>query len=412
MDCIRPATFLLPTGIDLTKWACIACDQHSANADYWNHQYAQVADAPSTLHLILPEVFLGEDEATLAARMANISNQMKRYLDSSLLQKYRDCAVYLERTTSVGKLRKSLIVEVDLESYSYTHPETARIRPSEATVPERIPPRLKVRRGAALETSHVQLLFDDPENTVFDLISKAEDSLPQLYDFALPAGGGHVKGFALVGHTALWQKILTAFDHLQAPQKYGYDFLVGDGNHSLATAKAYWQELKAGGAPASHPARYALVELINLHDPGLEFEPIHRLLQGVSWTEFIQFARSNLAKKTGEIATATALGQGTQAELRIPCQDDLPLNVLQEVLDLYLKEFHPDNPQCLEYIHGADELRRLAQLPGNVGILVPALPRQVLFPYVAQHGATARKTFSLGHAADKRYYLEVRDIRG
>lgn len=415
MDCIRPATFLLPAGINLTKWACIACDQHSANPGYWHQREAEVGTAPSTLRLILPEVFLTEPEEKLRERLGNIQQTMRDYLESGLLEKYRDHAVFLQRTTSTGDLRKSLIVEVDLEAYSFTHPESARIRPSEATVPERIPPRLRVRQGASLETSHVQLLFDDPQDRVFKLLESQGESFAELYDFDLPAGGGHVRGLAVPGHTSLWQEILQAFDTLDAPTKFGYDFLVGDGNHSLATAKAYWERLKAGGASPTHPARFTLVELINIHDPGLEFEPIHRLLQGIDPENFRSFLGEKLRAlpESHQVALAQIISENETEEIRIPHGDDLPLNVLQSILDEYISRFHPDDPECLEYIHGDDEVRRLcAEDPRNLGILVPALPRSVLFPYVAAHGSTARKTFSLGHAADKRYYLEVRDIRG
>lgn len=415
MDCIRPATFLLPRGVDLGKWACIACDQHSANPTYWDERTSEVGKSPSTLKLILPEVFLSETDKLIESRLHAIQSTMDEYLSSGLLEKYRDQAVFLQRTTSTGDLRNSLIVEVDLEAYSYTHPETARIRPSEATVPERIPPRLRVRRGAALETSHVQLLFDDPSDSVFRLLESQEDSFGELYDFELPAGGGHVRGLAVPGATTLWQEVLDAFSALKAPTEYGYDFLVGDGNHSLATAKAYWEELKSAGAGPEHPARFTLVELINIHDPGLEFEPIHRLLQGVDSKHFLDFLTGKLNElpQSGPVALAQIICGEQNHQLEIHHGDDLPLNVLQAILDEYIGRFHPDNPQCLEYIHGEDEVRRMCRShPEDVGILVPALPRSVLFPYVATHGATARKTFSLGHAADKRYYLELRDIRG
>lgn len=417
---IKPIEFLLPSKADFPKWAVIACDQHSANPDYWNELSSFISDSPSTLNCIFPEVYLTENTEAVTNRIAKVQNKMRDYLDSGLFQTYGPGGIYLERQTSVGKIRKALILGVDLEQYSFTDLTHALVQPSEATVSERIPPRLAVRRGATLECSHVQLLFHDPKNLVFaQLDSSTLTQLPQLYNFELNTGGGQVRGWYLEANSALWESIYQSLSRTVTDTGLGYEFLVGDGNHSLATAKQYWEELKAAGASAEHPARYALVELINIFDEGLDFEPIHRLLSHSQLTDFLAHLerQPNLrlsdtpSPDTPGQTTVTLISGNTQKFIQITHENDLAINVLQGILDEYLRLYHSEHPEYLEYIHDEPELRRLAAQPGEIGILAPRLAREMLFPYVAQYGPTARKTFSLGHAADKRYYLELRNLQ-
>lgn len=417
---IKPIEFLLPKETDFTKWAVIACDQHSANPDYWSKLTTAVNDSPSTLNCIFPEVYLTESAEDITARIAKIQKQMHEYLDSELFQSYGPGVIYLERQTSVGKIRKALILCVDLEQYSFTDLANAAVQPSEATVPERIPPRLAVRRGAALECSHVQLLFHDPKHLVFNHFdTETLANLTQLYDFALNFGGGHARGWYLAADSTLWESLYQSLSKVVNAANFGYEFLVGDGNHSLATAKRYWEELKANGIAAEHPARYALVELINIFDEGLDFEPIHRLLSHSEITNFLDFLNNqkniNLIDiplpNTDTKTTVELISGDTQKFIQITHGKDLAINILQSILDEYLRQYHPKHPEFLEYIHDEPELRRLAKKPGEIGILAPKLGRESLFPYVAKNGPTARKTFSLGHAADKRYYLELRNLQ-
>lgn len=413
----QPAEILLPDfqKTDGTRWAVVACDQYTSDADYWKKAAEFVGDAPSTLRLMLPEIYLGKNDA---ARIESIHAEMRKALQT-VLQKHPNCMIYLERRLEGGKLRRGLIGKVDLEAYDYNKGSASLIRATEGTVLERIPPRVAVRRGAPLEMPHVLLLIDDPKKTVIEPL--AEGLTEKLYDFDLMAGGGHVTGFALSQKEQ--ERAISALAALITPEamkeKYGGAdlapllFAVGDGNHSLASAKAYYEEIKAkiGSAALSHPARYALCEVNNLHDDDLEFEPIYRVVFGTDPKDLIDSFRAAVAKLNGKAkpqqVTLLCGGKEETVEIAAP-EKQLPVGTVQLFLDEYLKK-HPG--VRVDYIHGTDTVRRLvAEGNGNVGFLFAGMEKDELFRTVIYDGALPRKTFSMGRAQDKRFYLECRRI--
>lgn len=407
---ISTARFLLPVSADLSKWSVIACDQHSANPEYWARVAQRVKNSPSTLNFIYPEAYLDESPSAKVTRIQKIHTQMQNFKDSGAYREVEG-AIFIIRKTSTGRKRYSLLLKLDLESYSFTNYSGAQVRASEATVPERIPPRLQVKRGANFDLSHVQLLFDDPDNKIITLLQENLNSFTPLYDFDLMLGGGHLQGHLVHSQHPLLNTVMGKLEQLRQLHGTDFDFLVGDGNHSLACAKVYWEELKAAGAAADHPARYMAVELINIHDEGLEFEPIHRLLAHTDLSLFADYVSryQNENPVSGTTTTMMATNGNTQRTLHIQHGNNLAVNRLQEILDAYIQEYHPEHPEYLEYIHDESELFRMAK-DNTIGIIVTGLKRAELFPYVYKNGPTARKTFSLGHAADKRYYVELRDI--
>ena len=396
---LYPADILMPdfTATSGKLWSVVACDQYTVEDE--------VGSLPSTLRLMLPEVYLGEADARVPA----IHAAMRDYIDRGILKMHRRRAVWLERTQSDGRLRRGLVAAVDLEEYDFSADSASLIRPTERTVAERIPPRIGVRRGAALEMPHVMLLIDDPADSVLWRFSgRSADA----YDFDLMEGGGHVRG-GFVGATEM-QDVNAALDELLAG-KTGSDapilFAVGDGNHSLATAKTVWEEYKAVGAPADHPARYALCEVVNLHDPALEFEPIYRLAFGCDTGALIAGFRDHAERLCGCEAAqtfriVTAEGEET-VTVRHP-EKTLSVATLQDYLDSYAAA----HPLELDYIHGESTVVSLAAAPGKVGFLFDGMRKNELFRAVERSGALPRKTFSMGHAADKRFYLECRRIDG
>ena len=413
----QSADILLPDfkKTDGTRWAVVACDQYTSDAGYWKTAENFVGDAPSTLRLMLPEIYLGKDDA---ARTEKIHAEMKTALQT-VLQKHSDCMIYLERYLEGGKVRRGLIGKIDLETYDYNKGSTSLIRATEGTVLERIPPRVAVRRGAPLEMPHVLLLIDDPERTVIEPLSGK--TAEKLYDFDLMAGGGHVCGFAL--SKAEQERAVCALAGLISPEvmkkKYGNAdlapllFAVGDGNHSLASAKAYYEEIKAklGAAALNHPARYALCEVNNLHDDDLEFEPIYRVVFGADPKDLTDSFRAAVSKLTGAAKpqSVTILCGNKEETIEIPTPEkQLPVGTVQVFLDEYLAS-HPG--VRVDYIHGTDAVRRLvAENDGNVGFLFAGMEKDQLFRTVMFDGALPRKTFSMGRAQDKRFYLECRKI--
>lgn len=404
---LYPADILMPdfTATSGKLWSVVACDQYTAEPEYWRRVEDEVGSLPSTLRLMLPEVYLGEADARVPA----IHAAMRDYIDRGILKIHRRRAVWLERTQSDGRVRRGLVAAVDLEEYDFSADSASLIRPTERTVAERIPPRIGVRRGAALEMPHVMLLIDDPADSVLWRFSgRSADA----YDFDLMEGGGHVRG-GFVGATEM-QDVNAALDELLAG-KTGSDapilFAVGDGNHSLATAKTVWEEYKAVGAPADHPARYALCEVVNLHDPALEFEPIYRLAFGCDTGALIAGFRDHAERLCGCEAAqtfriVTAEGEET-VTVRHP-EKTLSVATLQDYLDSYAAA----HPLELDYIHGESTVVSLAAAPGKVGFLFDGMRKNELFRAVERSGALPRKTFSMGHAADKRFYLECRRIDG
>lgn len=411
------ADILLPSFEKMNgeTWAVVACDQFTSEPEYWEKAEAIVKDEPSALRLILPEVYLAETEA----RVPLINQTMRTYL-SEVLTEHKDCMIYLERTQSDGKVRRGLIGKIDLEEYDYKKGATSMVRATEGTVAERIPPRVAIRRDAELELPHVMVLIDDEEKNVIEPLAERKGELRVAYDFDLMLGGGHVSGWFL--EACDQERVEAALAELADPKKacerYGVDaaplvFAVGDGNHSLASAKAAYEEVKAtlGEEAKSHPARYALVELVNLHDEALVFEPIYRVLFGVSPSEVMRELATYATALAGEADEQRILCVGAFEDREIMVKhpvSQLTVGTLGEFIDGYLAS-HKD--ASVDYIHGIESTRKLAAREDAIGFLFDGMAKNQLFKAVICDGALPRKTFSMGHAEDKRYYLECRKIK-
>ena len=385
---------LLPQGVDAAKWACIACDQYTSQPEVWLETEKIVGDAPSTLRIVLPEVWLDEADARIPA----IHAHMRQYL-STVLTRNVHGFILTARTTQSG-CRKGLMLAIDLEQYDFSQGSRSRVRATEGTILSRIPPRQKVRRGAPLESPHVMLLIDDRECTLIEPLYDRLHTAQPLYDAELHQDMGHLTGWAVQDAEGL-AAVENALLALDAARGDAPLFAVGDGNHSLATAKACWEELKPTLSPeaqTNHPARYALVEVVNLYDPALTFAPIHRVLTGVDPEALRPLLR---AACDGSAACATLVTP--QGEETLP---GLPVHVLQPLLDAYLAD-HPD--AAIDYVHGDDAARALGQRPGSCSLLLTTLDKLALFPAVAL-GPLPRKAFSMGQANEKRCYFECRAL--
>ena len=426
-----PQILLPENGVDLRKWAVIACDQFTSQPEYWQRVRDYVGSAPSTFNLVLPEVFLGTPEEP--AHLQKVRDSMRTILDSQLLRPHAG-PIYVERTMD-HRTRRGLMLCLDLEEYDFNPGSQTLIRATEGTILERLPPRIRIREGAALELPHILVLIDDPDRTVIEPLSKAKNSLPQLYDFELMENSGHLSGYSAAS-PHLEASIAQALSSLSEPQafqaRYGVGtdkkvllFAVGDGNHSLATAKAIWEKIKPS-VDIEHPARYALVEIENLHDEGLEFKPIHRVLFGVKsdgYSALANFFHNSLSLKacSSSQAMVELVDQSSEKchlivviapdgfrviEISAPTSN-LPVGTLQPFLDDFLKQGGADK---LDYVHGEDVLFALGGKPGNLGFYLPAMQKSDLFKTVILDGALSRKTFSMGEAREKRFYMECRRI--
>lgn len=414
----QSAEILLPDfqKTDGTRWAVVACDQYTSEPQYWQETERTVGNAPSTLGMILPEVYLGESDA----RIPRINARMEELLKTALVA-HPDSMILLERTQSDGLVRRGVIGAVDLENYDYRKGSTSLVRATEGTVLSRIPPRVAVRRNAPLELPHVMLLIDDPEKTVIEPLAADCRDLTPIYDFDLMQGGGHVRGYALSQEaqeeTTRRMEALITPDEMQKRYRDAslppLLFAVGDGNHSLATAKAAYEEIKErlGDAAKDHPARYALVEVVNLHDDALHFEPIYRAVFGCDPKALLRELQEYLSTLHGTAAPQELrfLTASKEVSLTVssPVQQ-LAVGTLQTFLDAYAEK-HPEIE--IDYIHGEESLRSLLQNETTVGFLFEGMRKDELFGTVIYDGALPRKTFSMGHAPDKRYYLECRKIK-
>jgi hypothetical protein len=423
---------LLPRpGIDLKKWAVVACDQFTSQPEYWERVSKYVGDSPSTIHLILPEVWL--ESADVKDRIATTKTTMRRYIEEGIFDAHHGMML-VERGVD-GGTQTGLVVALDLESYDYNKGSQTLIRATEGTILDRLPSRMQVRRGAPIELPHILVLYDDPDMTVLERVLAHKDELKTAYDLDLMEGSGHLTGH-WVDRPELIDSIMAALNHLIKPETYAekYNlsaytapllFAMGDGNHSLATAKAIWEELKPI-VGKDHPARYALVELVNLHDPSLKFEAIHRalfnvpaeLLDGLKgelgevvkvWPagNFAAMAESVNDPNTAYQSFGVITPEGYHVfELLTPAHN-LPVGNLQPYLDSFLKQ----NPAVkIDYVHGDDVVKSLGRAKGNVAFYLPAIGKNTFFRTIIVDGALPRKTFSMGHAKDKRFYMECRKI--
>jgi hypothetical protein len=427
-----PQVWLPRPGTDLNKWAVIACDQFTSQPDYWQSVEEIVGDAPSTLHLIFPEVYLEHPDAE--ARIQQIQTATHQYLAEGLLVPHEGM-VYVERRVG-GKLRRGVVLALDLECYDYNKGSQSLIRSTEGTIIERLPPRIRIRQGAELEVPHILVLIDDPNCTVIEPLGDAKDRLAPLYNFELMLDSGHLEGYA-VNDPELEAQVIRALEALADPaafaQKYAVDseqsvllFAMGDGNHSLATAKAIWNRIKPQ-VGMDHPARYALVEIENVHDEGLEFEPIHRVLFGLQRDILAEmqahfgadYSYIPCAGKLEMTFKVDAAAGGSPHQIGVITPDgfgvislanprtNLPVGTLQAFLDGFLKQ---DGAEKIDYVHGSGVVCQLGAEPGNVGFYLPAMVKDELFKTVILDGALSRKTFSMGKAHEKRFYMECRRI--
>lgn len=420
MAVFKTADILIPQKADFTKWSVVACDQYTSEPEYWEKVRKIAGSEPSTLNIIFPEVYLnGSDDET---RIKQINDTMEQYVKSGLFREIKDAFVYVERTQSDGKTRHGLIGAVDLEEYDFTKNSQSKIRATEGTIIERIPPRKKIRMNAALELPHILMLIDDREKSVIEPLDKEKAGFEKLYDFDLMMNSGHLTGYKVSGEAKV--RIMSALDALSDKEafdaKYNVNgkgllqFAVGDGNHSLATAKACWEDIKKGlsvSETETHPARFALVELMNIHDGALFFEPIQRVLFGVDGEKLMRdfmayYPEASYNDNGGQKIRYSYNGKEGAVYVK-NAPSNLPVGTLQKFLDKYLDE----NEGTIDYIHGDDVVRRLTKAPDTIGFMVDAMEKNDLFATVIKDGSLPRKTFSMGEAADKRFYLECKKIR-
>ncbi len=403
--CIKVPQILIPNQCDMSKWAVIACDQFTSDREYWKKLENYVGESYSTLNLIFPEVYLKDEPEK---RIKSIKEKMTEYKANGVFKKLPEGFILVERQTPYADSRYGLILSIDLENYSFEKKSSALIRATEATILERIPPRVKIRQGAQIEFPHIMLLIDDKENSVMGELISNKQSLEKLYDFDLNMGGGHLKGYFISDTEKVINSLNQLIDDEVLTQKYGRVerllFAVGDGNHSLATAKCCWEELKktlSVEEQENHPARFALCEVVNLYDEGLKFEPIHRVVFGVDAKKFISGLTLN-----GQVRAQIVL-DGKETEITLG--ETLPGGIAS--LDEYISQYIKENGGEVDYIHGKNELITLTKENDNcVGILLPAMDKNDMFSLIINGGSLPRKTFSMGEGVEKRYYVEGKEI--
>ena len=400
------AKILLPKNVDMNAWAVVACDQFTGEPEYWQQVEQLTKGKKTTLDLVLPEVYLNDNPDE---RIAKINSNIKSYLADGVFEQLEDGFILTIRSTPFVKRRIGLMGAIDLEEYQYSKKSDALIRSTEGTVEERIPPRLKIRKDADVEFPHVMVLFDDEKREITEPLYENRNNLKKVYDFDLNMQGGHVEGYFIKDDGSLKQKFEKLLDKQRLIDKYGkedkFAFAVGDGNHSLATAKAHWNNVKqtlTDTEKENHPARFALVEFVNIYDEGIYFEPIFRYVKGVDKNKFISglnkvdcgniriFDGEKYAEQKGD----ASLPQGISAT------------------DAYILQYLTENGGEVDYIHGESNLEKLVmQNADSVGIYFEKLDKSNLFKYVSDKGALPRKTFSMGEGIEKRYYLEGRKIK-
>lgn len=411
------ADILLPKNENMEKWAVVACDQYTSEPEYWNETAKIVGENKSALKLILPEICL--EEEGVSERIEKIQKEMTSYLESDTFTEYKNTLIYMERTQNDGKVRAGIVGAIDLEKYDYRKGSVSQVRATEATVIERIPPRMAVRRGAGLELPHIMILVDDPMKTVVEMVSASSDK-ELVYDFALMQKGGSIKGWKLSDD--LCEKVISALEALgdldAFNKKYNLDekfplvYAMGDGNHSLATAKEFYEELKKNNPDkdlSNHPARYALCEIVNLHSEALEFEAIHRIVTNVDTDKLVEILTDELAlsdEVSEQRIDIVIKGETVTKYVHNPLSK-LAVGSLQLVLDRVLGEMGAK----IDYIHGIEVVEKLSMTENSIGFVLQDMAKKDLFPTVICDGALPRKTFSMGHAWDKRYYVEARKIK-
>ena len=387
-----PADILLPK-TNFENWSVIACDQYTSEPEYWQNVKTAAGDKPSALNIILPEVYLSADNSE---KIEKINQNMQKYLENDIFTEYKDSLIYVERIQSDGKLRRGIVGKIDLECYDYRSGSNAEIRATEQTVLSRIPPRVEIRKNAPLEMPHVMLLFDDVKDRIFSYLAENKGAFKTVYDFTLMCNAGSIKGYLL--NEEAKQTVLSMLGE-KKKKKDGFLFCVGDGNHSLATAKECYNQNK------NELNRYALCEIVNIHDKALEFEPIYRVVFGADPEKLID----EFIKATGEGSQKFTCVYGDKTrEISVKPTAKLAVGTLQTFLDEYAKN-HPEVE--IDYIHGTESLKKLASRENAVGFIFDGMQKSELFDAVNADGSLPRKTFSMGHADDKRFYIEARKIK-
>lgn len=400
---IKAPHILLPKiGTDMNAWAVIACDQFTSQLDYWQDVEKIVGNKPSTLRMMFPEAYLGKVNEEEFIKKTN--STIEQYLNDGTLVDQGECFVLVDRSTPDVKRRLGLMIAIDLEDYTYEKGIKSLIRASEATIVERIPPRLKIRQDAAIELPHILFLFDDKKRSIIEDLYAKRGDFQKIYDFDLMKNGGHITGYK-ISDTKL---IITKFEKLLKENDNGLLFIVGDGNHSLATAKAHWDKIKVNLSQKereNHPARFALVEALNIYDEGLIFEPIHRVIFNVK-DDFVNGLKEALKGENKSYLYSLEKGK---IDISIPKSGPLAYEIVQSYIDNYLK----NNPNSsVDYIHDEDQTIEVAKAhPNSVALIMPALTKSDIFAYIALDKVLPRKAFSMGHAVEKRYYLESKKIK-
>ena len=397
---VTPCDILIPRG-NLEKFACVACDQFTGDASYWQKVDDLTKGVPSAYHVIFPEIYLGQDDA---ARTKTINETMEAYIKENVFTTIKNTVIFVERTLSSGVTRRGIVLAVDLEAYDFAPGTHSPVRPTEGTIADRLPPRVKIRENALLELPHIMILIDDPAKSVIEPLENAEKTL--VYDTPLMLSGGSVRGWALSEPA-----IQTVLDHLGKLGVGEKDnvirFAVGDGNHSLATAKRCWEAKKQHLTPEEQetdPARFALCEIVNVHDPALVFEPIHRVMYKIDRADLLAYLNARTAPDGHAV---TLVADGKKTEIRLQKTHPLAVGTLQNLLDDYIKTVGG----TVDYIHEPEQVEKNTFDPASMGFLLPAMAKSELFPAVLAGGVLPRKTFSMGMGIDKRYYLEARIIK-
>lgn len=404
MSIFSPADILIPNIDNMKKWSVIACDQFTSQPKYWNDITEYVAEGFSTLNMIFPEAYL--KSCCKENKIQTIKRNMRDYYNKGIFEEYTDSMIYVERRLSNGLIRKGVVGKVDLESYDYNPLSDSVIRATEKTVVERIPPRVEIRKDALLEFPHILLLCDDKEKILIEFLSNIKDKMKLIYDFDLMQEGGHISGWLVEGdklrrfNELLGKYICKIEDQYSKYNVPPIFFAVGDGNHSLATAKACYESDK------NELTRYALVELCNLHDESISFEPIHRVITNIDSENFLQCLKDNIVGDNGESIKLYVDGKEQEVHIIVP-KDKILLDVVQNFLDNYIH----NNGGEIDYIHGEKDLIELTKDKNSAGIILPSISKDDLFEIIAKKGSLPRKTFSIGEARDKRYYLEGRKIK-
>lgn len=391
---LHEADILMPKK-DIDKWAVIACDQYTSDSEYWRNVEKTVGQNPSALNIILPEIYLDETEE----RVGKINSTMKEYLESDVFERYPSSMIYVERQITGGKLRRGIVGMIDLEEYDYTAGSNSLIRATEQTVKDRIPPRVKIRQNAPVEMPHVMLFINDATGTVLDSLTQKKAEFSKVYDFDLMQKGGHIKGYLVNGKDCDEVNL-----NLERLLKNNFLFAVGDGNHSLATAKECYRLNK------NEASRYALVEIVNIYDTAIEFEPIYRVLFNCNKEHLLGQMKKELefCQNENNAHTFEVVCKKISEFISVKPTSKLPVGTLQSFLDRYIEQ----NPEVkIDYIHGIEDTRKLCEAENTVGFLFDGMKKEELFEAVAADGSLPRKTFSMGHADDKRFYIEAREIR-